>query len=501
MYNSGSSQTIIRCLFEENETFISTSDDTRVGGGILSLGSNTVIRECVFTENIAANGGGVFTGSGTSATIVHSLFFENHAIQPHTVHNRKGDGGALQNYGADLTVISCTFAGNTAYKPTGAGMSSQNGGSSTVNNCIFWQNVADESTDSAAQIDDTDPVHVTHSCVQGGWPGKGNIDVDPLFVDPLNGDFHLKSQAGRWHSLTESWIQDDVTSPCIDAGDPSSPIGLESLPNGGVVNMGAYGGTTTASKTYVEEQTGDIYTTYNLGQNLGVFNVITGLFRDIGSYELPAATGMSATAFSPDGALYGMLQGFFERGGMSQLVSIDLQTGKATPAGFANPLNAVAFDFAPNGTGYVAGFTNPDLGMEGDTILYSIDTTTGQLTAIGDTGIDRIMDFAFDLTGVMWATTANELYTIDPSTGTSQHVVSITGVDTATNDPDAEIMGIMFDEHDVLYATAFIEGSPLFTIDTTTGVASVVANPGLSFPHGGAMKVYGVTDLSMTKPD
>jgi hypothetical protein len=73
-------------------------------------------------------------------------------------------------------------------------------------------------------------------------------------------------------------------------------------------------------------------------------------------------------------------------------------------------------------------------------------------------------------------------------------------VDTATNDPDAEIMGIMFDEHDVLYATAFIEGSPLFTIDTTTGVASVVANPGLSFPHGGAM-VHGVTDLSMTKPD
>jgi len=74
-------------------------------------------------------------------------------------------------------------------------------------------------------------------------------------------------------------------------------------------------------------------------------------------------------------------------------------------------------------------------------------------------------------------------------------------VDTATNDPAAEIMGIMFDEHDVLYATAFIEGSPLFTIDTITGVATVVENPNLSFPHGGAMKVHGVTDVSMTKPD
>jgi hypothetical protein len=49
-------------------------------------------------------------------------------------------------------------------------------------------------------------------------------------------------------------------------------------------------------------------------------------------------------------------------------------------------------------------------------------------------------------------------------------------------------MGIMFGDHDVLYATAFIEGSPLFTIDTTTGHATAVAQPGLSFPHGGAIQ-------------
>ncbi len=77
------------------------------------------------------------------------------------------------------------------------------------------------------------------------------------------------------------------------------------------------------------------------------------------------------------------------------------------------------------------------------------------------------------------------MYVIDIGTGASQHVASITGVDTATNDPAAEIMGIMFDENDVLYATAFVEGSPLFTIDTATGQATVVSQPGLSFPHGG----------------
>jgi hypothetical protein len=41
-----------------------------------------------------------------------------------------------------------------------------------------------------------------------------------------------------------------VTSPCVDAGDPEDAIGLESFANGGIINMGAYGGTGQASKSY-----------------------------------------------------------------------------------------------------------------------------------------------------------------------------------------------------------------------------------------------------------
>jgi len=63
----------------------------------------------------------------------------------------------------------------------------------------------------------------------------------------------LKSQAGRWDANEGRWTKDDVTSPCIDAGDPKSPIGYEPFPNGGRVNMGAYGGTTEASKSYFGE--------------------------------------------------------------------------------------------------------------------------------------------------------------------------------------------------------------------------------------------------------
>ncbi len=57
--------------------------------------------------------------------------------------------------------------------------------------------------------------------------GDGNIDADPNFTDSTNDDYHLKSQAGRWDPNTQSWTQDGVTSPRIDAGDPGCPFGDE----------------------------------------------------------------------------------------------------------------------------------------------------------------------------------------------------------------------------------------------------------------------------------
>ncbi len=137
------------------------------------------------------------------------------------------------------------------------------GGTATIINCIIWDcaqamTLADSSNTQIA--DRGSHVTVSYCDIKGGqasisvsgtystvtW-GQGNINGDPQFADSGNRDYHLKSQAGRWDPAAQSWIQDALTSPCIDAGDPASDWTAELWPHGKRINIGAYGGTPQAS--------------------------------------------------------------------------------------------------------------------------------------------------------------------------------------------------------------------------------------------------------------
>lgn len=118
-----------------------------------------------------------------------------------------------------------------------------------VENSILWDNAQGDITYQAFVPE------VRYCCVQRGAAGTGNITLDPLFVDPNGGDYHLQSEYGRYVSdgttprrpKPENWVQDAVTSPCIDGGRASDNPMNETMPNGGRINMGAYGGTAFAS--------------------------------------------------------------------------------------------------------------------------------------------------------------------------------------------------------------------------------------------------------------
>jgi len=201
------------------------------GGGMYNLHSNPKLTNCTFINN-GANGGGAMFNTAQSNVKVNNCTFAANSAQ--------NSGGAIWNVMDSNTILTnCILYGNSAGSK-GGGLYNVSDGGLTLSNCILWNNIN-------GQIEGT--ADVSYSVVQGGWPGLGNINADPFFADAENGDYHLKSQVGRWDAGSQSWVKDNITSPCIDAGNPGCPIGYEPEPSGSRRNMGAYGGTTQASKS------------------------------------------------------------------------------------------------------------------------------------------------------------------------------------------------------------------------------------------------------------
>jgi parallel beta-helix repeat protein len=117
------------------------------------------------------------------------------------------------------------------------GIEVYSGSEPDISNIIFWNNAGGDLFGSRAR----------YSCITHGHEGEGNINDDPLLVDLSGGDYRLYSERGRYWPEHDVWILDTITSPCIDAGDPNADPADEPLPNGGRINMGAYGGTVQAS--------------------------------------------------------------------------------------------------------------------------------------------------------------------------------------------------------------------------------------------------------------
>jgi predicted outer membrane repeat protein len=228
-----------------------------MGGGLYTDYSQMSAAGSTFTANTSAyQGGGILCSYtvGFGAQLSHCVINNNSA---------GGDGGGVDFMWFAMPKISnCTIVNNHA-QGYGGGIRFRQDCYGSVANCIIWNNDANQGQQISLAPDVyTDSVAISYTNLQGGvgeiysspqdaigW-GSGNIDIDPCFSDPCNGDYHLKSAAGRWDSNINDWVTDTSTSRGIDAGNPSFPLGDEpNGPNNVRIDMGCYGGTAEASKT------------------------------------------------------------------------------------------------------------------------------------------------------------------------------------------------------------------------------------------------------------
>lgn len=263
-------QTVTNCTFTENTA--------RSGAGIHNAGDRLVLTDCMFTANSADHHGGGMVNSYARPTLVSCTFtansangygggmlnlFETSSTLTNCVFrdNSAQDGGAVHNFYADATLFNCALIGNSSCR-FGAGMVNSHG-SSTVVNCTFAANSAPRgravgahdycgTPEVPSSVDMTncilrdggeeiwDPnmptVTVIYSDVEGGWPGEGNIDEDPLFVPGPGGCFYLSQIAAG----------QAVDSPCVNTGsDTAANLDLDTMTtrsdegvDTGIVDMG-----------------------------------------------------------------------------------------------------------------------------------------------------------------------------------------------------------------------------------------------------------------------
>ncbi len=198
---------------------------TNLGGGAIFVylhEDGLVIEGNTFIGNIANQSGGAihFMGGTGTRYVTNNVFMDNEAETGGVFGYEEIDAALPDGRGAfvSMVVSNCLFNGNSAATGsvldnseyadvrfhnctfTGNGESALFVGGCTVSNSIFWGNSGPVTTGEAV---------IDWSLVQGGYPGEGNIDDDPLFVAGPAGNYYLSQIASGQAS----------DSPCLDAGN------------------------------------------------------------------------------------------------------------------------------------------------------------------------------------------------------------------------------------------------------------------------------------------
>jgi hypothetical protein len=277
IYNDTSSPVIIGSVFVGNQALGQGSSGG--GGGAIDYYSDSapLIVRSTFTANTAPRGGAI-RGQNSAGRILFSTFFGNRALEGDSSQPGGGMGGAISiDYGS-LRLSHVLLSGNQAVNGAGGVMAENaaldldnmtivenraaSGGAlalpqstAWITNSIVWGN-------SGPALSATAGLSVSHSLVQGGYPGGDAIlDADPLFLDfdGLDGtvgtaddDLRLRGDspavdAGDTAALPADTIDDDGD------GDRAEPAPRDLAGNrrvrGAAIDLGAYEVTSAISNT------------------------------------------------------------------------------------------------------------------------------------------------------------------------------------------------------------------------------------------------------------
>ena len=195
IHSNSSTVNISNSIIQNNDACRSFSLLEGCGGGGVSFVDTSTFK--ISNSKITGNnsrdwyGGGIYSRDSSDSLLLNTIIVENSA--------KSGGGINYRSVGTSLQIYNSTIANNIAsYRGGGIYRSL---GSLGIKNSILWGN---QSGSSYPQMYGS--ATVAYSDIQMAsseydWDGIKNINMDPLFVDAENGDYHIMP-----------------TSPCIDHG-------------------------------------------------------------------------------------------------------------------------------------------------------------------------------------------------------------------------------------------------------------------------------------------
>jgi hypothetical protein len=254
--NNSSNNIIRRSAFYGNGTI----------GIYITGGSNMEIYNCVLYDN---NNDGIYSGSDSySHTVRNCIAIDNDwgfddnetngidSDYNNAYNNTTSDYGDASSGDNDLSSEAYFVKPSSRSSSITATVLTNSAASYVTDEFIGMTLNPDTTQGVSFLITDNDATTITVSTEAIGQDLTDVATVNDVYEIH---DFHLQSPKGSWHGGT--WAYDANYSTGIDNGDPGDDIGSEPAPNGSIINMGIYGGTAEASKTW-----GALAGTYKVGK-------------------------------------------------------------------------------------------------------------------------------------------------------------------------------------------------------------------------------------------
>jgi len=213
------------------------------GGGIYMNASSPVISNCVIKDNSSKNLGGAVYLNNSNPSFINCSIYNNSATY----------GGAIATNNAAPVIINCTIVKNAA-SDSGGGVYVQSGSSNAINSIIWGNTGANGIQDNVVSTEGS--LVASYSVIgqeKDVYPGTGNKNANPLFVDGTNNDFNL---------LNSSWAVTGGDAASYPSMAPATDLNGSPRVNS-TISMGAFQG----GKKPLLNSTGIIYVN-NAQQNL-----------------------------------------------------------------------------------------------------------------------------------------------------------------------------------------------------------------------------------------